>query len=66
MTLRPADANEVVEAWKVNYAVAERTGGADPNAASPADLRSHEIPGQQRALLAAPTSWPTPKVANRR
>ena len=43
MTLRPADANEVVEAWKIIMTAAEGAGGADPDAASPADLRSHEI-----------------------
>ena len=66
ITLRPADANEVVEAWKVIMTLQQGTGGAGPDSASCADLRSHEIRVGGGSWLAALTLWPTPKGASRR
>ena len=39
--LRPCDANEVVEAWKVIMQAAPRAGRPDPDAAGAADARPH-------------------------
>ena len=43
ITLRPGDANEVVEAWKRHHAAQARAGGADPLAPGDADARPHEV-----------------------
>ena len=43
MVLRPGDANEVVEAWKVVMQLQHEPGGAGADAAGRADFRSHEI-----------------------
>ena len=43
ITLRPADANEVVEAWKFIMPLQARAGRAGPDAPGPADARPHEV-----------------------
>jgi transketolase len=40
IVLRPADANEVVEAWKGHHAAAPRAGRAHSHPSGPADNRS--------------------------
>ena len=50
ITLRPADANEVVEAWRRDHAVPPRAGGPDPDPAGAADPGPHHIRlGRRRA-----------------
>ena len=48
ITLRPADANEAVEAWRVICWLPPRTGRADPDAAGSADAGPNEIRGGGR------------------
>ena len=49
IVLRPADANEVVEAWRVIMQLHARAGGAGPRRAGAADARPHEIRARGRA-----------------
>ena len=53
IVIRPADANEVVEAWRVIMQLQPRAGRAGPHPPGPADARPHEVraglrPGQGR------------------
>ena len=65
IVLRPGDANEVVEAWKVIMQLQHEPAVPDPHAPGPADARPHQVrPGVGRAPR-APTSWPTPPAASR-
>ena len=43
VTIRPCDANEVAEAWRVILQTSPRAGGARPHAAGAADARPHEV-----------------------
>ena len=43
IALRPGDANEVVEAWKVIMQLQHEPVGADPDAPGGADARPHEV-----------------------
>ena len=50
IVLRPADANEVVEAWRVIAAASPRARRPGPDAAGGADAGSHEVRvGRRRA-----------------
>ncbi len=65
IVLRPADANEMVEAWKVDHEAAPRAGRPGPHAAGGADDRPHQVRRGRRAWPAGPTSWPTRPTASR-
>ena len=43
IVLRPADANEVAEAWRVIMRLRHEPGGADPDPAEPADARPQPL-----------------------
>ena len=48
IVLRPADANEVAEAWRVVAEPQARAGLPDPEPAEPADLRPHPLCAGER------------------
>ena len=60
VVLRPADANEVVEAWRVIMKLQPRAGGAGPDPPGAADPRPRAVRAGRRACARAPTCWPTP------
>ncbi len=64
VTIRPCDANEVVEAWKVIAADAPRAGGPDPVPPGPPHPGPQQIRLGLRSGAVAPTSWPTPRMAD--
>ena len=64
ITLRPRDANEVVEAWRVIMQLQHRAGRADPDAAGAADARSHQVRAGRRRARKALTCWPTRRTAS--
>ena len=49
ITIRPGDANEVAEAWRVITRPPARAGRADPHAPGAADARPHEVRARLRA-----------------
>ena len=59
IVLRPGDANEVVEAWRVIAETPPRAGGARAVAPGDADARPHASTRPPRACARAPTSSPT-------
>ena len=60
IVLRPADANEVAEAYRVIMPLTAPAGGAGAHAAEPAHARPHEVRPGRRRRTAAATCWPTP------
>ena len=66
ITLRPADANEVVEAWRVIMAAAARAGGADSHAAGGADPGPQPTTRPPTALRRGAYILPTHETASRR
>ena len=65
MLIRPADANEVVEAWKVIMQLQHEPAALvlSRQAVPTFDRRNS---AQRQALLRARTSWPTPLMASRK
>ena len=66
MLMRPGDANEVVEAWKVIMQLQHEPAALVLEPAGRAHLRPHEIRRQRPASPKAPMSWPTPPTASRK
>ena len=65
LVFRPADANEVVECWRIIAALRHAAGGADPHPPGRADVRPHAARCGIRRHLAAPTCWPMRRTVNR-
>ena len=65
VVIRPADANEMTEAYRVHPAAAAPAGGADLLAAGAADRRSHASSHRPRAWRKAPMCWPMRRTAGR-
>ncbi len=60
ITLRPADANEVVEAWRVIMPLRHEPVGADPHRGRPLPtLDRSALRAGRRPRARAPTCWPT-------
>ncbi len=64
--LRPADANETVEAWKIALQHDDAPVGAHADAPEPADHRPRRRTRRPAASRAAPTCSPTPPARARR
>ena len=60
VTLRPADANEVAEAWRVILQLPPRAGGPDPEPAGRCPRSTARSTPPRPAWPRAPTCWPTP------
>ena len=63
--LRPADANETVEAWKIALAADRRPCRPHAHPAEPADHRPQRLRRRRAASLRAPTCSPTPPATAR-
>ena len=63
IVLRPADANEVAEAWRVALAAKHQPACLVLSRQNPADLRPHAIRAGERRRRAAPMCWPMPAAA---
>ena len=59
LVIRPADANEVAEAYKVVLPLKNQPGGVDPHPAEPADARPHEIRLGRGLAARRLCLWPT-------
>ena len=66
ITLRPGDANEVVEAWRVIMQLRHEPVGAGADAAGAAHARPHEVRAGGGPARRAPTCWPTRRAASPR
>ena len=64
IVLRPADADETVEAWKVVMKLHHQPAALDPHPPGGADDRPQQVRRRRRAWPAGPTSWPTRRTAS--
>ncbi len=65
VVIRPADANEMTEAYRFVLQSAGSPGGADLLAAGAADRRSHAVRAGRAAWRRVPTCWPMRPTARR-
>ena len=65
IVLRPADANEVAEAWRVIMKLHHEPAVSDPHPPGHADARPQRSTLRLPAWPGAPTSWPTRRTASR-
>ena len=65
VVIRPADANEMTEAYRCVLQLKASAGGADLLAPAAADRRSHASSLRPPASRRAPTCWPMRRTASR-
>ena len=65
IVLRPADANEVAEAWKVIMKLHHEPAALDSHPPGRADDRPEQVRFGRRGWSAGRTSWPTRRTASR-
>ncbi len=66
IVLRPGDANEVAEAWRVIMQLQHEPACLDLEPPGLADARPHQVRARRRAWRRAPTCWPTRPAASPR